>query len=53
VLVLRYFVDLSVAETAAALRIPEGTVKTRARRGIALLRAGGVLARESEEVGCG
>lgn len=31
VVVLRYFADLSVADTARALTIPEGTVKTRTR----------------------
>jgi RNA polymerase sigma-70 factor (sigma-E family) len=38
VLVLRFFLDLSVAETAERLRIPEGTVKSCAHRGLAHLR---------------
>ena len=37
-LVLRFFADLSVAETAAAMRCPEGTVKTLTRAAIASLR---------------
>jgi RNA polymerase sigma-70 factor (sigma-E family) len=41
VLVLRYWEDLSVAETAAALDISEGTVKSAASRGLTALR--GVL----------
>lgn len=39
VLVLRYFEGLSVAETAAALRCSDGTVKSQAARGLAALRA--------------
>jgi RNA polymerase sigma-70 factor (sigma-E family) len=39
VLVLRYFDDLSVAETAAAMGCTEGTVKSQAARGLANLRA--------------
>lgn len=35
---LRFFADLTVAETAAVLEIPEGTVKTRQRRALSLLR---------------
>jgi RNA polymerase sigma-70 factor (sigma-E family) len=38
VLVLRFYLDLSVAETAERLRIPEGTVKSCAHRGLAQLR---------------
>jgi RNA polymerase sigma factor (sigma-70 family) len=38
VLGYRYFLDLSEAETAAALGIPRGTVKSRASRAIARLR---------------
>ena len=37
-IVLRYFADLTTAETASVLGIPEGTVKTRARRALANLR---------------
>jgi RNA polymerase sigma-70 factor (ECF subfamily) len=35
---LRYFLDLSVNETAEALQIPEGTVKSRLSRAIERLR---------------
>jgi len=38
VLAYRYFLDLSEAETATALGIPRGTVKSRASRAIARLR---------------
>ncbi|OLF18676.1 SigE family RNA polymerase sigma factor [Actinophytocola xanthii] len=38
VLVLRYFDDLSEADTAAALRCGVGTVKSQASRGLARLR---------------
>src|ERR1700743_3174206 len=34
VLVLRFFFDFSVAQTAEALEIPEGTVKSSAHRGL-------------------
>ena len=39
VVVLRYVVDLSEAETAAALNCAPGTVKSHASRGLAALRA--------------
>ena len=39
VLVLRYHDDLTEAEVARLLRLPLGTVKTLARRGLAKLRA--------------
>jgi RNA polymerase sigma-70 factor (sigma-E family) len=42
-LVLRYFADLSVAETAAAMRCPEGTVKTLTRQAILALRNQGLV----------
>jgi RNA polymerase sigma factor (sigma-70 family) len=38
VLVLRYFLGYSVAEAAELLRIPQGTTKTHAARGLAILR---------------
>lgn len=38
VIVLRYFTGLTLAETAAALGLPPGTVSTRQRKGLALLR---------------
>lgn len=38
VVVLRFFVDLSVAETAATLRTSEGTVKAHTSRAMARLR---------------
>ena len=48
VIVLRFYADGSVPDTAAALGIPEGTVKTRTRRALAVLRAGGLI--ETTEV---
>jgi len=38
VIVLRYFTGLTLAETARALDIPAGTVSTRQRKGLQLLR---------------
>lgn len=38
VVVLRYFTGLTLAETAQALHIPPGTVSTRQRRALSLLR---------------
>ncbi len=38
VIVARFFLDLSVAETAEVLQIPQGTVKTRTARALARLR---------------
>jgi RNA polymerase sigma-70 factor (sigma-E family) len=43
-LVLRYFADLSVAETAEAMHCPEGTVKTLTRQAIRALRSTGLIA---------
>ena len=40
VLVLRYFCDLSVEETAQTLGCSEGTVKSHAARALESLRAG-------------
>jgi RNA polymerase sigma-70 factor (sigma-E family) len=40
VVVLRHWLGLSVAETAAELAISEGTVKSHSSRGLAHLRAG-------------
>lgn len=37
VLALRYYLDLSVADTAAVLRLSEGTVRSTASRGLAAL----------------
>lgn len=48
VIVLRFYGDCSVEDTAAALGIPEGTVKTRTRRALAALRESGLL--EANEV---
>jgi RNA polymerase sigma factor (sigma-70 family) len=42
-LVLRYFADLSVAETAEAMRCPPGTVKTLTRQAILALRTMGLI----------
>ncbi len=39
VLVLRYFADLSERDTAAALDLPAGTVKSRTARALAALSA--------------
>ena len=36
--ILRYFTGLTLAETAQALDIPQGTVVTRQRRALALLK---------------
>ena len=38
VVALRYFAGYTLAETAAILHIPQGTVSTRQRRALALLR---------------
>ena len=41
--ILRYFADLSVRDTAAAMRCPENTVKTHTRRALEALRSSGLL----------
>jgi RNA polymerase sigma-70 factor (sigma-E family) len=46
VVVLRYFDDCSEAEIAASLNCSTGTVKSRASRALASLRANGLLAEE-------
>ncbi|MEX2268525.1 MAG: SigE family RNA polymerase sigma factor [Acidimicrobiia bacterium] len=46
-IVLRYFVDLSVRDTAEVMRCPEGTVKTLTFEAIRNLRERDVLASES------
>lgn len=38
VVVLRFYLDLTVPEVAAVLRVPEGTVKSRCARGLVSLR---------------
>lgn len=43
VIVLRYWLDLSEAETAAALHCSVGTVKSQASRGLATLRRNGAI----------
>ncbi len=42
-LVLRYFADLSVHDTAAAMGCPENTVKTHTRRALEALRRAGLV----------
>ena len=48
VVVLRYFDDCSEADIAAALKCSTGTVKSRASRALAALRASGLLAEEGQ-----
>lgn len=48
VVVLRYLDDCSEAEIAAALGCSAGTVKSRASRALAALRANGLLAEEGQ-----
>lgn len=50
VLVLRYFADCSEADTARALGCSPGTVKSRASRALATLRASGLLTDAKEEI---
>ena len=47
-LVLRYYADLSVAETAAEMGCPEGTVKTLTRQAISALRTNGLEVTEDD-----
>lgn len=47
VIILRYFTGLTLAETARALDIPQGTAATRQRKALALLR----IELTDEEVG--
>jgi len=49
VVVLRYFVQLTEAQTAAALGIPTGTVKSRLSRALAALAGSHHLSELSEE----
>lgn len=49
VLVLRYYADLSERETAAALRLRPGTVKSRTSRALAALSADPNLAEERHD----
>lgn len=49
VVVLRFWADLSVKQVAEVLGIPEGTVKTRTRAGLAALRASGLAATDPED----
>jgi RNA polymerase sigma-70 factor (sigma-E family) len=51
VLVLRYYDQLTEAETAQVLRCRPGTVKSRTARALAALREGGLLVEAREEVG--
>ena len=51
VVVLRYYDDLSVEQTAAALGCSAGTVKSQSSRGLAALR--GVLRAEQSASGNG
>jgi RNA polymerase sigma-70 factor (sigma-E family) len=48
VVVLRYFDDCSEADIAVTLKCSTGTVKSRASRALAALRANGLLAEEGQ-----
>jgi RNA polymerase sigma-70 factor (sigma-E family) len=50
VIVLRYWLDLSEAETAAALNCSVGTVKSQASRGLATLRKDAVADGRGEDI---
>jgi RNA polymerase sigma-70 factor (ECF subfamily) len=43
VVVLRFYADLSVADTAEVLGVPEGTVKSRTRQALGQLRDSGLI----------
>jgi RNA polymerase sigma factor (sigma-70 family) len=49
VLVLRFYGQMTLSETAAALGIPEGTAKTRSRRALTHLREAGLITDDEEE----
>lgn len=49
VLVLRFFFDLSISDTAGVLKVPEGTVKSATSRGLESLR--GLLSGSEELTG--
>lgn len=51
VLLLRYFADLSIAQTAAVLRCTPGTVKSDTHDAVAALRRRGLLADEERSGG--
>jgi hypothetical protein len=46
----RYFVDLSIAETADSLRIPQGTVKSRLARALDQLGASLSISLSDEDI---
>jgi DNA-directed RNA polymerase specialized sigma24 family protein len=48
-LIFRYFADLSVRETASAMRCPENTVKTHTRRALDALRLSGLVDEAQDE----
>lgn len=51
VLVLRFFLELPVAQVADVLSVPEGTVKSATHRGLGALRK--LLTEQPQEVHCG
>lgn len=50
VLILRFYADLSVTQTAEILDWPEGTVKSRTRRALTSLRESGLLREDLSDV---
>lgn len=50
VLILRFWLDWSVRDTASALRCPEGTVKTLTRQAVEQLRATSLVRTEVSDV---